>query len=283
MDASELIGYNGKFATRLRKLMKDAKATQQDLAVAVGTTRQAISQYADGSVQPNIEKLFKIANYFKVSADYLLGWVDVKSNDIDIQAIHYKTGLSEESISSLMSETEFLCNITNRQNIDEAIEIFEQINAFANSQEDLQKETLSQFVKSLGCKEVFFDDDGKYMDWFTIIGYILDSETINLLMDNTYYKNFIEDKSVCSYEKFDSFTVMEALYHVLSYAVDENATNKQYAIAEFVDKFDDQTKEYVPYQIMSNKKNTLKSQQYFSLLLLNLQQALILRQDRYKK
>lgn len=104
MDASKLIGYDGVFATRLRDLMKNAKATQQDVAAAVGTTRQAISQYADGSVQPNIEKLYKIANYFNVSADYLLGIADVTASDVDDKAINQMLGLSEKAISKLKQE-----------------------------------------------------------------------------------------------------------------------------------------------------------------------------------
>lgn len=101
MEASNLIGYEGCFATRLRELMKKAKVTQQDLAAAVGTTRQAISQYADGSVQPNIEKLYKIAEFFHVSADYLLGMSSVVSSDIDIKAINKMLGLSEKTIIKL--------------------------------------------------------------------------------------------------------------------------------------------------------------------------------------
>lgn len=101
MDASKLIGYDGIFATRLRELMKCAKATQQDVAAAVGTTRQAISQYADGSVQPNIEKLYKIAEYFSVSADYLLGIADVTASDVDDKAINKMLGLSEKAIAAL--------------------------------------------------------------------------------------------------------------------------------------------------------------------------------------
>lgn len=109
MDASKVIGYNGAFATRLRELMKRKKATQQDVAAAVGTTRQAISQYADGSVQPNIEKLYKIAEYFNVSADYLLGMSDVMKSNPDDQVINKMLGLSEEAIDALKSTTSATC------------------------------------------------------------------------------------------------------------------------------------------------------------------------------
>lgn len=120
MGASNLVGYDGCFATRLRELMKKAKATQQDLAASVGTTRQAISQYADGSVQPNIEKLYKIAEFFHVSADYLLGMSSVTSSDIDIKAANKMTGLSEKAINEMK---DYLDGIRSQANILNIIDV----------------------------------------------------------------------------------------------------------------------------------------------------------------
>lgn len=100
-EVSILTGHVGIFATRLRELMKTCDVTQQDVATAIGTTRQAISQYADGLVQPNIEKLYRMAEYFKVSADYLLGISDITSVDMDDKAIAECLGLSEISITTL--------------------------------------------------------------------------------------------------------------------------------------------------------------------------------------
>jgi len=85
-----IIGHDGTFATRLRKLMEEHHTTQKELAEKVGISRQAISQYADGSVQPNIEKFYKIKEYFKVSADYLLGKTNSESTEIDDIAISNK-------------------------------------------------------------------------------------------------------------------------------------------------------------------------------------------------
>lgn len=61
------------FAERLALLMKDRGVTQSVLSDAAGVTRQAISQYVTGEVQPNAEKIYKICKYFNVSADYMLG------------------------------------------------------------------------------------------------------------------------------------------------------------------------------------------------------------------
>lgn len=124
MNASELIGYDGIFSQRLRGLMKESKVTQQELAAAVGTTRQAISQYADGSVQPNIEKLYKIAEFFHVSSDYLLGLSDTQSTNIETQAISKITGLSENSIAMLHSETEYIYDFSKKQTPQEALKYY---------------------------------------------------------------------------------------------------------------------------------------------------------------
>lgn len=65
--------YNAVFAERLRKLLENRGITITELAKHLQISRQAVSQYTDGSAQPNIEKLSKIANFFEVSSDYLIG------------------------------------------------------------------------------------------------------------------------------------------------------------------------------------------------------------------
>lgn len=102
-NQQNFLGYNSVFAVRLSELMKEYKKTQQDIAELVGTSRQAVAQYTDGSTQPTIERLYKIANYFQVSADYLLGISDVKSIDMQDKEISKVLGLSEKAIENLKS------------------------------------------------------------------------------------------------------------------------------------------------------------------------------------
>lgn len=111
MGEVKFTGYDSVFAERLRGLMTENGTTQKELAGVTGITRQAISQYMDGSIQPNIEKLYKIADYFKVSADYFLGLSDVKSFDLDTKAISEKTGLSGEAIEGIKTLSERLPDI----------------------------------------------------------------------------------------------------------------------------------------------------------------------------
>ena len=61
------------FASALRKLMTERDIKQEGLAKITGKTRQTISQYTNGISEPGYETLVKIADYFDVSTDYLLG------------------------------------------------------------------------------------------------------------------------------------------------------------------------------------------------------------------
>lgn len=89
------------FARRLWQLMHENGTTQDALAAAVEKTRQTVSQYVNGVSEPGYDTLVKIADYFQVSADYLLGRTETQSPDISIQAITALTGLSEDNVSTL--------------------------------------------------------------------------------------------------------------------------------------------------------------------------------------
>lgn len=97
--------YNKPFPYRLRKLMDENNTTQQELAEALGKTRQSISYYCDGSSSPDWEAIAKISEYFSVSADWLLGLSEIRSTDADMKSVCDFTGLSEASIESILRET----------------------------------------------------------------------------------------------------------------------------------------------------------------------------------
>ena len=58
---------------RIRELLKQKKKKQADLAAFRGCSTSAITFYATGRREPDIETLCKIADFFGVSVDYLLG------------------------------------------------------------------------------------------------------------------------------------------------------------------------------------------------------------------
>lgn len=89
------------FPTRLKALMTEQNVTQKQLAAVVDMRPQTVSLYIQGQSTPDINCLKKIAEYFSVSADWLLGLTDIRTKDIDIRAMSEFTQLSEESIFRL--------------------------------------------------------------------------------------------------------------------------------------------------------------------------------------
>ena len=64
--------YNSHFAATLRELMEKNGTTQKELADFVGVRPQTLSLYCTGETQPNVDKLLKIAEYYKVTTDFLI-------------------------------------------------------------------------------------------------------------------------------------------------------------------------------------------------------------------
>ncbi|MDD6095200.1 MAG: helix-turn-helix transcriptional regulator [Clostridia bacterium] len=58
---------------RLKELRKAKGITQLKLAMDLNTNQNTISRYETGEREPSLSELIKIADYFDVSADYLLG------------------------------------------------------------------------------------------------------------------------------------------------------------------------------------------------------------------
>lgn len=73
---------------RLRELRKNKGLKQRELGKLLSLSGVAISLYETGKRQPDTETLRKLANFFGVSTDYLLGETDdpnpSKSEDVSI-------------------------------------------------------------------------------------------------------------------------------------------------------------------------------------------------------
>lgn len=91
---------NSAFAKKFKELVPDAK-TANALKEYLGVSIQAINQYKQGTAYPKTENLIKIADYFGISVDFLLGITDIPNTDTNMQAVHKFTGLSAGAISKL--------------------------------------------------------------------------------------------------------------------------------------------------------------------------------------
>lgn len=62
-------------STNLKKLRSHKNITQRMLADSLGVTQQAVAKWENGKAEPDTETLKKLAKYFGISVDRLLGFV----------------------------------------------------------------------------------------------------------------------------------------------------------------------------------------------------------------
>ena len=67
-----------KLDERIRELRQARGLSQVDVAKAMGVTKQSASNWENNNIQPSIEVLIRLARYFYVSTDYMLGLDDRK-------------------------------------------------------------------------------------------------------------------------------------------------------------------------------------------------------------
>ncbi|WP_121639516.1 helix-turn-helix domain-containing protein [Virgibacillus sp. Bac330] len=125
---------------RLKKLRKQKKITQEELGKKVNVTKVSISGYENGHRTPDTETLQKLADFFEVTTDYLLGrsdesnphWNELTEKDEkDIakrmekikEDLQNADGLnfsgepiSEEAVESLLEAMEYAVRQTQRIN-----------------------------------------------------------------------------------------------------------------------------------------------------------------------
>lgn len=61
------------FRTRLKQLREDAGYSQYSLSAAIGVSQSAVGSWESGVRVPKFATLQKLADFFGVSVDYLLG------------------------------------------------------------------------------------------------------------------------------------------------------------------------------------------------------------------
>ena len=62
---------------RLKELRTRRQISQQKLPLDLGISQQSINKYENHNVEPDIYLLKKMADYFAVSVDYLIGHSDI--------------------------------------------------------------------------------------------------------------------------------------------------------------------------------------------------------------
>lgn len=78
------------FGVKLKELRTEKKLTQLQMAEILETSKSNISKYEAGSVEPNLDTLLKISNFFGVPVDYILG-----NDNYSIDYTNYQMDTSE--------------------------------------------------------------------------------------------------------------------------------------------------------------------------------------------
>ncbi len=66
---------------RIRELRNEQRITQLKMALDLNMSQNTISRYENGEREPGIAELIRIADYFHVSIDYLVGRSDSREYD----------------------------------------------------------------------------------------------------------------------------------------------------------------------------------------------------------
>ncbi len=72
-----------EFSDKLRTLIEDRNFTQKRVALDLNIAPSTMGGYVQGSSEPDFATLVRIAEYFNVSTDYLLGKPSDKTTDAD--------------------------------------------------------------------------------------------------------------------------------------------------------------------------------------------------------
>ena len=79
---------------RIKTLRLAHSLSQVELGTALSVTKQTVSNWENGYIQPSVDMLVRLADFFHSTTDYLLGRDDAKTIDVtdlnDEQVAHIK-------------------------------------------------------------------------------------------------------------------------------------------------------------------------------------------------
>ena len=89
---------------RLADLRKEQNVTQTELGKHCGYSHSAVVKWENGQCEPSLEALVKIADYFNVTLDFLLGRIEPPPlTKAQKQLLDKVQTLSEEQVTLLLS------------------------------------------------------------------------------------------------------------------------------------------------------------------------------------
>ncbi len=93
------------FGGRIATLRDKYELTQAELAEKLGISRAALSHYEKNRREPDVQILTKIADYFHVTVDYLIGRTNLPHTNLDMEVKQFVDDLE-------LSDEELLTKFT---------------------------------------------------------------------------------------------------------------------------------------------------------------------------
>jgi len=109
------------FGKRLKILREEKEMSQDELGRVLNVTQQTVNNYENAKRAPNIEMLCKIADFFKVSKDYLLEQSDKSSSQSKLNNSIEANAKQQRLINKLLDLSE-----DSQVDVEKIIDIFTQ-------------------------------------------------------------------------------------------------------------------------------------------------------------
>lgn len=94
---------NAVFPSLLRKLREEKGVSQERLSKVLGVSKSTVGLWETGDTLPDAKSIFDLANYYYVSADYLLGRSKIRTYNAHWRAVCELTGLSDEAAKLIIN------------------------------------------------------------------------------------------------------------------------------------------------------------------------------------
>ena len=88
---------------RIKDLREDRDLRQTDVAEATGIDQRTLSNYETGKTNPDSFALIRLADFFDVSVDYLLGRTNLRKDTADdvLQELQAARSMLDDAMSAL--------------------------------------------------------------------------------------------------------------------------------------------------------------------------------------
>lgn len=257
------------FNDRLKELRIDSNLNQSELAKEMSLTQSVISKYEKGLISPDVDILKKLAKYFDVSVDYLLGITDVSNfNKKYFKNKEVKNLIKNETIVFVYLEP------YKYKDKSEGFFINDEIDFEEREEEDRFNDLLYDNINCNYDSEDFKDCDCFDRAWFKIKGQSLSGKVYSMGYITGYYipidhiileYDDMDNAEVFSQFEFASDLMMEFFFRVKDiannyigdfYFINTFLIDKKYYSEELEEQIIEELKEAL-YRLHGYEVNTL--------------------------